>query len=445
MSLPRYPKYKDSGVQWLGQVPEHWEVTRTKHVIQFTTGWTPPTGNSSAYEGENLWANISDLAPEIIHDTAKRISDEAVEISSIKPSPKGSLLFSFKLSIGQVSFVGRDMFTNEAIATFLPSASLNLRFAYYAFPKFLVQNASENIYGARLLNQELIRSATFPLPTLAEQTAIAQFLDAETAKIDALIEEQRRLIELLKEKRQAVISHAVTKGLDPNVPLKDSGIEWLGQVPKHWEVKPLKRLIRLIESGTSVNATDQPAEGRQTAVLKTSCVYTGRFRPSENKVVVPEEIERVSCPLRLGALIVSRMNTPELVGAAGHVVNAPPNIFLPDRLWQVTFIQTEVAFIHYWTLTRTYRDQVQCACAGTSSSMQNLAQDQFGAFVLVVPPASEQLAIANFLDAETAKIDTLTAEAERAIELLGERRSTLISAAVTGQIDVRGIAIQKAA
>lgn len=246
MSLPRYQEYKDSGVEWLGRVPSHWATTKTKHVCQFSTGWTPPTGDSSAYEGENLWANISDLGPKTISDTAKRISDAAARQSSIDLVPQGSLLFSFKLSIGQVSFAGRPMYTNEAIATFRQSHLLSLAFAYYAFPLFLVQNASENIYGAKLLNQELIRGASFSLPPVEEQSAIATFLDRETGKIDTLIAEQEKLLALLAEKRQATISDAVTKGLNPDVPMWDSGIAWLGKIPEHWGHS--KKLLDLVTS-----------------------------------------------------------------------------------------------------------------------------------------------------------------------------------------------------
>lgn len=153
MSLPMYPEYKDSGVAWLGEVPAHWRITKTKHVCQFSTGWTPPTGDASAYEGDNLWANISDLGDRTIYDTAKRISDIAALQSGIELTPQGGLLFSFKLSIGQVSFAGRPMYTNEAIASFRESPNLSLAYAYYAFPLFLVKNAAENIYGAKLLNQ----------------------------------------------------------------------------------------------------------------------------------------------------------------------------------------------------------------------------------------------------------------------------------------------------
>ena len=150
MSFPRYQVYKPSGLEWLQDVPAHWLPTQVKHVCSFTTGWTPPTGNSAAYEGSNLWANISDLGPKVLSECAKRISDDAVASAGLTLSKAGSLLFSFKLSIGQVSFAGVDMYTNEAIATFPPVPSIDLHYAYYSFPLFLVQNATENIYGAKL-------------------------------------------------------------------------------------------------------------------------------------------------------------------------------------------------------------------------------------------------------------------------------------------------------
>lgn len=216
---------------------------------------------------------------------------------------------------------------------------------------------------------------------------------------------------------------------------KDSGVEWLGAVPKHWEVVPLKHVIRKIESGTSVNSTDVPAGAGELGVLKTSCVYSGTFEAGENKAVVPEEYDRVACPVTAGTLVVSRMNTPDLVGAAGLVQKSNDALFLPDRLWQVAFTDAEPAYVHYWTLTRGYRAQVQMACAGTSSSMQNLAQDQFRSFVFPKPTSDEQSVIAAYLDHETAKLDNLMAEQEKLIELLKEKRQSVIAHAVTKGLD----------
>lgn len=217
---------------------------------------------------------------------------------------------------------------------------------------------------------------------------------------------------------------------------KDSGVEWLGKVPAHWEVKPLKRAIASVESGTSVNAADVPAVRGEKGVLKTSCVYRGWFDWRKNKTVNKEDLGRVSCPLRKNTLIVSRMNTPELVGAAGLVAEAPAGIFLPDRLWQVSMKgRCSPKYYYYFTRSPAYRDQVKIVCAGTSSSMQNLGQDDFGAIWHPSPPLHEQQIIAAFLDHETARIDALVEEQQRLIELLKEKRQAVISHAVTKGLD----------
>ena len=212
---------------------------------------------------------------------------------------------------------------------------------------------------------------------------------------------------------------------------KPSGVEWLGDVPEHWNALPLRRLIRQVTSGTSVNAIDEPASHGQAGVLKTSCVYTGEFRPEENKAILESELDRATCPVVAGTLVVSRMNTPDLVGAAGLVKNNEPYLFLPDRLWLVSFQDCDPQFMNYWCKSVSYRSQVQLACSGTSSSMQNLSQDNFYSFIAPLPPTGEQSAIASFLDRETAKIDALIAEQQRLIELLQEKRQSVISHAVT--------------
>ena len=223
-----YPAYKDSAVDWLGEIPAGWEVKPLKHLTAFSTGWTPPTGREELYGGEHLWANIGDLGPKVLLTTEKTISDAAIRQARLGIVRAGSLLFSFKLSVGTVSIAGVDMYTNEAIAAFAPSELLETRYLYWSAPVLVPRNAQENIYGAPLLNRERIANARLLSPTIPEQRAIAAFLDRETTRIDALVAKKERLIELLQEKRTALITRAVTKGLDPNVSMKDSGVEWLG-------------------------------------------------------------------------------------------------------------------------------------------------------------------------------------------------------------------------
>ena len=437
----QYAEYKDSGVEWLDVIPSHWVMSKIKYIAPFQVGWTPPTGNDSNFIGENIWANISDLRGKVINDTVKRISDKAAKEASMDITPKGSLLYSFKLSVGSVSFAGCDMYTNEAIASFTSNSLLPLEYLYYVLPKFLIENASTNIYGARILNQELIRNAIILKPTYDEAKIIANFLDHETAQIDTLIEKQQTLIQLLKEKRQAVISHAVTKGLSPDAPMKDSGVEWLGEVPEHWVVLRLKHLISSLDSGCSVNAADIPAQENEIGVLKTSCVYTRAFRVEENKTVFKEDLSRVKCPIRKGAIIISRMNTPDLVGASAIIGVDADNIFLPDRLWQTNFnndFDLVPDFLAYFMTIKGFRNQISLAAEGASSSMQSISKEDYLSINCILPPIKEQQEIIKHIEEMQSKFNDLVENAEQAIQLMQERRTALISAAVTGKIDVRG-------
>lgn len=436
MSLPRYGDYKDSDIPWLGKIPEHWEVTKTKYVCSFSTGWTPPTGDTSSYEGENLWANISDLGAKTIIDTAKRISDAAALKSGIELSPEGSLLFSFKLSIGQVSFAGCDMFTNEAIATFRGSDELALPFAYYAFPLFLVQNASENIYGAKLLNQELIRGATYALPPIEEQTAIATFLDRETAKIDALIAEQEKLITLLAEKRQATISHAVTRGLNPNAPMKDSGVAWLGEMPEHWRLKRLKQVVR---PGVSISyGIVQPGEPKEEGVpfIQTSNLSDASFNLDQLQRTTVEiasayprsRLTGGEVILGIRASIGAAYIVPEDLAGA-NLSRGIARIECGDEIVPSFLVQVlrSSATLSYWGLSKQ------------GSTFNEVSIETVRELALAVPPLKEQEKIATFLEEELTKLTLLQTQSKYAIGLFKERRSALISAAVTGQIDVRGL------
>jgi type I restriction enzyme S subunit len=411
MSLPKYAEYKDSGILWLERIPAHWLITKTKHVCEFSTGWTPPTGNDSAYEGENLWANISDLGPKILSSTAKRISNKAVDDAFIQVSPVGSLLFSFKLSVGQVSLAGIDMYTNEAIATFRASSKLVIDYAYYAFPIFLIKNATENIYGAKLLNQALIKSAFLPLPSLDEQSAIATFLDHETGNIDALIAEQEKLLTLLAEKRQATISHAVTRGLNPDAPMKDSGVPWLGEVPTHWDIFPTKRLFRVIVEPAPVNNHEELLS------IYTSIGVRPRksLKAKGNKATTTDGYWRV----RKGDIIVNKLLA--WMGAIGlsnydGVTSPAYDILRKTKQLQPKYydllFRCGVMFSEFRRWSR-----------GIMDMRLRLYFAEFGQISIPYPPNQEQLEIVEFLGKEAARLDALKHGVERAI---------------SGKIDVRG-------
>lgn len=205
-------------------------------------------------------------------------------------------------------------------------------------------------------------------------------------------------------------------------------------VPSHWTVSNLRHLNVRLETGVSVNASDRPAEDGEVGVLKTSCVSSGRFRPEENKVVLREDLWRVKCPVRPGEIIVSRMNTPDLVGASAFVEEAIPDVYLPDRLWQTTLTGNErlsPKFLSYQLKESGVRAQISILAEGASSSMQSISREDFSSIPLMLPPLDEQEKIAQFLDVETAKIDTLIEKQQQLIALLKEKRQAVISHAVT--------------
>jgi type I restriction enzyme S subunit len=446
MSFPRYQKYKSSGVDWLGEVPAHWTVTALKRGFAVTLGKMLQPDKSGS--GDELLPYLR----------AANIQWEGVDTSDIKlmwVSPrdrdqlglaKGDLLVSEGGDVGRSCIWHAELdecyFQNSVNRVRAREENSNRYLCYW------MSVIKDKGYIDVLCNKstiahftaEKVAAVPVPFPPLAEQTRIAEFLDQETAKIDGLVAEQRRLMELLKEKRQAVISHAVTKGLNTKATLKPSGIEWLGDVPAHWELKKIKHLARSIEQGWSPQCEGFPAETKsEWGVLKVGCVNGGIFNPSENKLLPPELEPIPALGISRDDLLISRANTRELVGSAAVAERDYPNLMLCDKLYRIRFNteQSCARFISLYLGSSVVRGEIELGATGASASMLNIPQSAIMELVIAAPPNDEQRAIVASLDRELAKFDTLTAEAHRAIDLLQERRTALISAAVTGQIDVR--------
>jgi len=432
-SYQPYPDYKASGVEWLDFIPTSWNVSKVKYVAPFQVGWTPPTKIDANFIGDNLWANISDLQGKYLSDTAKKISDEAAEAASMEISPKGSLLYSFKLSVGSVSFATKNMYTNEAIATFLEGAGLPLTYMYYALPKFIIQNASTNIYGARILNQELISNAFLLTPPYNDAVKIADFLDHETAKIDSLIEKQQQLITLLKEKRQAVISHAVTKGLNPDAPMRDSGVEWLGEVPEEWIICRVKNTAKL-ESGHTpdrkkdeywVNCTIPWVSLNDTSQLRKVNYIAETFYYLNEKGIenssarlLPERCVVFTRDASIGLAAITMCEMAVSQHIIAWVCNK--NKVIPEYLLLV-FYAMENELNRY-----TF-----------GSTLKTIGMPDVNKLSGAFPCVHEQQAIVEHVFSEMERFDHLIGKAKEFEKIILERRGALISAAVTGKIDVR--------
>lgn len=434
-----YPEYKDSGVEWLDVVPAGWSVSKVKHLCDFQVGWTPPTGIEANFIGDNLWANISDLKEKYIKQTAKNISDAAADVASMSISPKGSLLYSFKLSVGAVSFAAVDMYTNEAIASFLETSKLPLAYLYYALPKFVIENASTNIYGARILNQELINNAFLLEPTLDEAKNIASFLDHETAKIDTLIDKQQQLIQLLKEKRQAVISHAVTKGLpsstSANTPMRDSGVEWLGEVPEHWEMVPLKYLCKFSGGGTPSKDNLSYWTDGDIPWVSPKDMKTFWLSDSQDKLTDIAVQESSTNYVEAGAVLMV-VRSGILQRTIPIAINTV-RVTLNQDMKALRFNERmDAEYAANFILGHTPSLLLEWTKEG--ATVESIEQEYLSNGLIPVPPIQEQLEINKKIKNQMTIFEALENKAVKGIKLLQERRTALISAAVTGKIDVRG-------
>jgi type I restriction enzyme S subunit len=293
--------------------------------------------------------------------------------------------------------------TTELIVVRPEEQKLSPYFLHYLFTSTLFRQAGESLmYGAggqKRVPDSFVRDAVIPLPSPEEQAMIGAFLDREIAKIDTLVAEQERLIALLKEKRQAVISHTVTKGLNPDAPTKDSGIDWLGSVPAGWTLTPLRYLVQSVGQGWSPQCESYAADWEsEYGVLKVGAVNGGIFDPSENKKLPPALEPQTDLAIRAGDLMISRANTRELVGSAAVADDDYPHLLLCDKLYRLRFRRSGQLpkFISRFLATPVIREQIELGASGASASMLNISQSVILDLPAPVPPEDEMLTILDY-------------------------------------------------
>jgi type I restriction enzyme S subunit len=452
MSFLRYPRYKDSGVEWLGDVPEHWTIDRLKRsTLGAKNGiWgDDPKGDENDlscvrvadFDRQKLVVNLSD--PTIRNVTQKEQVGRVVQPGDLLLEKSGGgenqpvgcvVLYDHAQAAVCSNFVARVVVAPEMSAMFW-------RYYHAALYSLRINTRSiKQTSGIQNLDQQQYFDEAAVFPPASEQMRIANFLDRETGKLDSLITEQHRLIELLKEKRQALITHAVTRGLDPDAPMKPSGVEWLGDLPAHWTIDRLKNSISRVEQGWSPQCESYPADETQWGVLKVGCVNNPEFDASEQKALPSSEDSISYLQVRPGDILVSRGNTLELVGSAALVRDVRPKLMISDLLYRFRALERANAEFLVLGLRSMYvRYQIERNASGTSPSMKKISQATLRSLLICLPPMEEQQRIVEFIASEMDRIDELAAEAESAIALLQERRIALISAAVTGKIDVRNL------
>ena len=277
------------------------------------------------------------------------------------------------------------------------------------------------------------------LPPEPNQRAIADYLDRETSRLDALVAAKERVLGLLAEKRRALITHAVTRGLDPRPPLRDSGIPWLGEIPAHWEIVRTRFLATGIEQGWSPQAAILRPSLDEWGVLKLNAVYQGCFDENAAKALLPDAQPRPNLEIHPGDVLVTRSNTPLLVGDACFVDTTRPRLMLSDIIYRLA-VRTDVIkgrFLVYFLTLPVGRIQIENDARGTSASMVKISQEHIKNWSIPVPPIAEQRSIITALADQTRKIDQTRAATERTVALIKERRTALIAAAISGKIEMR--------
>ncbi len=438
MSVPAYPSYRDSGVEWLGEVPSHWEVRRVKDLAEIVNGFPFDSKLFDSNVGRPL-LRIRDLNADECDVRFNGAADPRFEVTNL------DLLVGMDgdFNVGRWRG-GEPALLNQRVCALRTDDEVCSRFLEHALSEPL-KRINDLTYSTTVKHLSSFQIASIRVAIPPERAGLAGlvlFLDRETAKIDALVEEQRRLVELLKEKRQAVISHAVTKGLDPTVPMKDSGVEWLGEVPAHWEVKRLK-FVAHIQTGIAKGKDIAGREVLSVPYLRVANVQDGWIDLSEVAMIdLPvDEIDRYL--LRVGDVLMNEGGDFDKLGRGGVWDGSVAPCVHQNHVFAVRPFDVSPEWLNFTTTSNA----AQFFFMGRSKQSTNLASissTNLMELPLLAPPRAEQDALVQRLSEGCRQLDDLMSEAQSAIALLQERRSALISAAVTGKIDVRGLVPSKA-
>ncbi|MEG0344439.1 MAG: restriction endonuclease subunit S [Acinetobacter sp.] len=441
---PKYAEYKDSGIEWLGEIPSHWFNTKVKYeaYVKARVGWHGLKSDDFTDEGPYLVTGSDFKGTNIDWSQCYHCDEPRYEQEPYIQLRDGDLLITKDGTIGKVALArnlkdGEKATLNSGIFVVRPLRNnFSTKFYFWLLQSKVFKGFVDfNKTGSTIVHlyQDTFVNFEYASPNLEDQIQIANFLDHETAQIDSLIAKQEKLIELLKEKRQAVISHAVIKGLNPDVTMKDSGVEWLGQVPEHWEMKILKYIVSQQGGGTpdksNLSFWDGDIPWVSPKDMKIDYIST-----SQDKITV-QAIEQSSTklvPIGSVLMVVRGMilihSVPVALTQKSVTINQDMKALIPNKLLDSEY------FLYLLKGLKDYLlDYVETSGHGTRC----LRSDDFMNMPLFLPSLDEQKNIVEYVKAKFKIFDSLIDKAESAIQLMQERRTALISSAVTGKIDVR--------
>lgn len=425
-------KMKDSGTNWISYIPESWGVSRIASLYLLRNT------KVSDKDYKPLSVTMNGIVPQL--DTAAKTNAH----DDRKLVKKGDFVINSRSdrrgSCGISDFDGSVSLINTILC---PLGEMNPH--YYNWLFHTVQFSDEFYKWGHGIVDDLwttgwqdMKRILIPVPALKEQEIIADFLDSKCAEIDALTAEIQAEIDMLEQYKRSVISEAVTKGLDPDVGMKDSGIARIGTIPEHWIVSKMKFFIDKVSSGLSAITGDAPAEETGKYVLRTSAVSTGVFKPEEVKSVLSNAIDRLVCPVEQDTLVMSRMNTADMVGYCVYISDNYPNYYLPDKLWKIRTKSGTLLAKYAWFLINApvSHDWFSRIATGTSLSMLNISLSDFYNLIIAVPPVDEQELIADYLDKNCGEIDAIIETKQEQLTALADYKKSLIYEYVTGKKEV---------
>ncbi len=467
--MRRYEKYKDSGVEWIGEIPEHWSVKKLNYCFNLIgSGTTPTAGNQEYYEnGKYNWLQTGDLSDSEIYDTSKKITKAAIKnYTTLKIYPINSLIIAmYGATIGKTGILKIESTTNQACCVLSNSNEIHYKYGFYWLNTVKPHIMSLSYGGGQPnINQEQIRSLKIQVPTPEEQTAIATYLDHKTAEIDALITDKKRLLELYEEEKLAIINEAVTKGLASTrlastgsaafalggvgskkkkvleesaalggVRMKDSGIEWMGEIPAHWETSRLKYIGHFI-NGYSFNSSDFTTSG--VRVLKISNIQHMRLDWNDESFIDENFLDtHKNFRVLLNDLVFSLTRPIISTGIKVALVNSTEPILLNQRNSIFRPHKTNIKWIFYILLSSNFIQEFESKIDKTGQQ-PNISSNDIGEIYIPIPNEIEQAEIISYLDKKCIGIEIKKIKTQKLIDLLTEYRTALISEVVTGKVKV---------
>jgi len=444
--MKAYPAYKESGNGWIKNIPEHWNVLSLKRFSSLVNGSTPQSATNEYWDGDIVWITPTDLGGlngKVISNSARRITEVGLNNCGASLTPKGSIILSTRAPIGHLALTDVQSCTNQGCKTIVPDLSRinNVYLYYYLFVfKEILQSLGQGSTFVELSSQNLKDFASV-FPPLPEQQAVADFLDRKTAQIDTLIEKKQRQIDLLQEQRTALINHAVTKGLNPKVKMKDSGVEWLGEIPSHWDLLHLRRGVEFLtdfEANGSFSTIKDNVEvdiGEPYAwYVRATDLENERFGFDEGNRYCNEETYRFLTKTELfgGELLITKrgeIGKAYLMPKVDMPATLAPNLYLVRLNHKL-----HPPFAYHWF---TSAGNSELVLADKSTTIGALYKEDVKNCRCLFPPINEQIEIAEYLQKIKQEFRVTIEKVYKEIELVQEYRTALISEAVTGKIDVR--------